>query len=542
MAKRKTNKPHVEYIFVPTGNQAMKKTGVLNTSGSSYNIARGQLGLISMDKNSSVRTPGTYLQAGDTAADVAAVQLVMGTSYSSNFATSDPWGIKPALLRSPIIKGDKVRSFSGRLAKVGLRSAIYFDGLGTAKDLTTYKGWVEVRSRRNDRDYGNAVMTIPMTFDTPDYTNTATLTQPTAHLVQNMLAKLNEQSKALSTSPSWMAKGNYPVIGFAIDVSGGSGTALGAIDCGTSINVMTTVRNGVSYTASYVADADFVATIQEWIANTNLTAASTIEVINTTTAGTAATPAVDAMVIMGLDQDLSIATDTIAETKTKVEVELGDGFTTGTTPSGADKVIASRAFEGYGDGRVWRIRYQDRAFAQRYNLEVTGHKDNFIDIPLENLDETKTYSVYTIDIWEEEDTLTHTGLAQKRIVILLESQCDCVSAEDMAKVFDSSTSSDGDTVEIDGITFEDDSTSNGVTGGNISHDGTAADFAAKVEAQFPGLRATVSGTEVSLSRCDITQATTSADLDAILEVWLKSTNLSSVELDDALGANYFTPA
>ena len=540
MARKRTNKLHTETIFVPTSNQAVQATGNIGSGATTaMNIASGQLGVISVDHDSATRAYGDFLQAGDVAGDVAAVKIVMGNSVSANTQNVNPFLPQKSrpFLESPIIHKDNVRSFSARLSALATYDAKVFTGFTTPEDLTLYKMYAEMRSRRNDRDYGQNVDTVPVTYTTPDYTNTASITQPIAHILQNVAHKFNLNSKAVSTSPNWQNKGQKPAVALAIDVSGGSGVALGTIDCGTSISVMTTTVNGVTSTSTMVADQTLVETVRQLIANSSLTAASTIEVINISTAGTAGTPAVDAMVVLGLDNELAHAYDDIYSTKVRVDVELGEGFLL----QDITEVKGSDAFDGYGKGRQWRIQYDTRAFGQKSLYDLTGHKDTTLDISLENLDETKEYTAYVIDVYDTEETLTTQGLSQKRIVILLESSCTCAEAGDWV-TFDLSATSDGDTYEFNGVTYEDDQSSNGVSGGNTAFNGTAAGLAAAIQTDNAGVQATVSGTDVIVTPCNTTQTTTATNLDSILKVWLESTSLKSTNIGTEFGSNFFLPA
>ncbi len=540
MAHKRTNKLHTETIFVPTTNQAVKATGNIGSGATTaMNIASGQLGIISVDHDSATRAYGDFLQAGDVAGDVAAVKIVMGNSVSANTQNVNPFLPQKSrpFLESPIIHKDNVRSFSARLSALPTYDAKVFTGFTTPEDLTLYKMYAEMRSRRNDRDYGQNVDTVPVTYTTPDYTNTASITQPVAHLLQQVAHKFNLNSKAVSTSPNWQNKGQKPAVALAVDVSGGSGVALGTIDCGTSISVMTTTVNGVTSTSTIVADQTMVETVRQLIANTTLTAASTVEVINITTAGQASTPAVDALIVMGLDNELAHAYDDIYSTKVRVDVELGEAFQL----QSITEAKGSDAFDGYGKGRQWRIQYDARAFGQKSLYDLTGHKDTTLDISLENLDETKEYTAYVLDVYDTEETLTTQGLSQKRIVILLESSCTCAEAGDWV-TFDLSSTSDGDTYEFNGTTYEDDQSSNGVTGGNTAFNGTAAGLATAIETDNAGVRATVSGTDVTVAPCNVTQSTTATNLDSILKVWLESTSLKSKNVGSEFGSNFFLPA
>lgn len=540
MSFKRNNMPHLEYFLIPTGNQALQATGNLSTTGNAVNLANGQLGVMcaTHDSNLPGLNWGDFLPASTSALDVDAIKLVGGTSYSSNTTNVRGWDIRRGFNQTPVLHRNKIRSFTARLSTVPTYHSDIFYGFdaAVAADLTQYKMYIEMRSVRNDRDYGRNVDTLPITYQSPEYTAVASITQPTAHLLANLVHKVNLQSQAVSTSPKYASKGNKPVIGFGLDISGGAGTALGTIQCGDVIPVIVTSRNGTTITNNFIADAAFVETVNDWINGAStLTAASTIELVNISTAGTAGTPAIDSFIIMGLDNEIAEAYDDIYSTKVRTDVELADGlridplFTT---------VQLSEAYDGGSSGRQWRIRYDTRGFGGQYTLQLTGHKDNFIDIP-SGIDETLDYSCFIIDHYDNENSLTDNQQTQKRIVILMPTTCTCVEAG-VNGVYDvvALAPNDGDTITLGSTVFENDSAVDGVAGANTGYDGTAADFATTVEATIAGTSASVSGNVVTIKSCVNDQPTTVTGLNTILGYWLDSAreygNAFQVNLDSAM--------
>lgn len=521
---KRSNMPHLEYIFVPTGNQALKVTGTLSTTSNSVNIANGQLGVMVATHKANLPglTWGDWMPASTSCLDVDAIKIISGTSYSSNTSVIDGWDIKRPFNESPVIHRDSVRAFSARLATTPtFHSDLFWNFDATvAADLTQYKMYIEMRSVRNDRDYGRNVDTLPITFQSPEYSSLAAITDTRAHLLANLIHKVNLQSQAVSTSPKFASRGNKPVIAFAIDISGGSGVALGTIECGDTIPVIVTSRNGVTLTNNYIADAAFVETVADWLttSGTPLTAASTIELVNISTAGTAGTPAIDAMVVMGLDQEVAQAYDDIYSTKVRTDVELADGLRIDPLFS---NLQLSAAFDGGTSGRQWRIRYDTRGFGGQYNLQLTGHLDNVIPIPT-GIDETLDYSAFILDIYDVEDRLTTSQQTQKRIIIIMPTTCTCVEAGVLGTFDVADAPDDGDTIVIGSKTFENDEGDNGVGEGNVEYDGTAADLATQIEATFAGTSATVSGTVVTVRNCVNAQPTTVTALNNVLGYWLDS--------------------
>lgn len=541
MSFNRSNMPHLEYFFIPTGNQAMPVVGNLSGATTAMNVANGQLGAVvaTHDTNLPGLAWGDFLPASTSALDVDAIKIVQGTANSANTTNVKGWDIRKSHLESPILKRDKIRSFSARLSATPTYHADVFWNFDAAMaaDLTQFKMYIEQRSLRNDRDYGRNVDVTPITYQTPEYSALAAITQPTAHLLQNVLHKVNLQSQAVSTSPRFASKGNKPIIGFALDISGGAGVALGTVECGDVIPVITTMRNGVTLTSNYVADAAFIQSVNDWLntAGSPITAATTIELIDISTAGTAGTPAIDAFVIMGLDQEVAEAYDDIYSTKVRTDVELADGFRI--DPLFSDLEI-SQAFDGYTSGRQWRIRYDERAFGGRHNLQLTGYADNVLTIP-SGIDETLDYSCFIIDVFDVESTLTTQKQTQKRLIFLMSTTCTCVEAGVLGS-YDvvALAPNDGDTITLGSTVFENDSGADGVAGLNTGYDGTAADFATTVEATIAGTSASVSGNVVTITNCVNDQPTTVTSLNNVLGYWLDSAreygNAFSLNLDPRL--------
>jgi len=430
MSRKRKNNLHVETILVPTGNQALRNSGAMVGTGNSFNLTNNQLGVVSADHQGSVAY-GSYLTGGETSANVKAIKVVLGTPYSSNISNADAWGLRKPVEESHIITAGTVRTFTGTLTKTPTYSAKLFTSFNAPLDSAEYKVYAEMRSRRNDRDFGRNVDQVTVSYITPEYTVLPLITGKTSHMLQNVLYKFNLQSSAISSHPTYGVTGNNPVLALGLNVAGGSGTTLTSIECGTSIDVMNVTRDGVTSTQSIVADATLVETISDWIASTGLTGASTIEVIDITDAGTAGqTGDVDAFLVMGLDQEVARAYDDIYSQKVRVDVELADAFRV--EPIFTEEDI-SEAFDGYGSGRQWRIRYDTRAFGNVYNLQLTGHKDNVIEID-NGLDETKSYNAHIIDFYDVGETLTTQEQHQKRLVILVEATCACLSATDLTTI------------------------------------------------------------------------------------------------------------
>ena len=419
MAKR-TNRQHLEYIMVPSGDQALA-AGSLSTTSTAVNLQNGQLGVMVATHDAAVSglNYGDFLTAGQTTADVDAIKLVLGNAQSQDTTQADGWTIKPPFYEGPTIYADRVRSFSATISKTSTYAAEMYTGLATPADETAYNMYVELRSVRRDRDYGSSLDVLSPNYTTPDYTTLGTVS-PVDDLLTNLIQRTNSMSSLIATTPAHRAKGNRPVIAFGINVAGGAGQALGTITCGTVINVQTTTYRGTTLTSTFTADVDFVQTVADWIAEGTVTAATTIEDVVVANAGTAAT--IDGMIVMGLNEGPSVVYDDIYATKTDVRLELSTF-----DPNDYTKSRVSDAFDGYGSGRQWRIRYDERAHGLRYNEQLAGHTDHFLQIDRE-IDETKDYNAFILDVFDYDVSLTKDQQSQKRIVILMEATSTCNTA------------------------------------------------------------------------------------------------------------------
>jgi len=435
--RKRRNKLHLETILIPTGNQALG-SGNINTTGNQMNLMDGQLGVMvaTHDANVPGLAWGDFLPNGTACTDVDAIRIVAGTKNSRRLsAAAAGWDLCKPYKQSAIIHRNKLRSFSFRPAKVGTYNSTGFWNFPTVLPLAQYRAYLELRSVRNDRDFGGAIETVSAVVDTPDFNAFPAITDTTSYLVQNTLAKLNLNSDSVLTSPSYWSKGSRPVIGFAVNISGGAGVPLGTITCGTEIPVMKSSKStkdcppGPTTTSTYVANADFVQTVYNWLNDScaPYTPASTIECIDLKTAGKATGMVTDSMIIMGLDEVKDCnhgGFSNIYGTKVRVDVELGEGFQ---ADPGFECTKISDGFDGYNKGSHWQIRYDERAHGLEYTMQLTGHADSLL-ISRSGIDPDKYYNAFIIDFFDTEDTLTTDEQAQKRAIILMEAQQTCAPA------------------------------------------------------------------------------------------------------------------
>lgn len=287
---KRSNLKYREVFLVATGNQAMLKTGNISASGNATNIASGQLGVIAATNQQAHLNAGDLLTstnnpagaAANTAQNVPAIQIVQGTPNSADTSQNVGWFYEdPNFVKSSIIRANTVRSFTYQLYALPVLSSVMFSGwadsnVESIKDYTVY---TEFRSRRNDRDYGQNVEQLPVTFETPDLTALAPDSK-LDYLITNLVYRINQQSKLWRDTTS---RGNRNVVALAINAAGGNGTALGTIALNDTIPFAKTAEDD---TLSLTVDRPMLNTLANVIDNTaSVTTSSTIEVVDLDTAG-----------------------------------------------------------------------------------------------------------------------------------------------------------------------------------------------------------------------------------------------------------------
>jgi len=87
----------------------------------------------------------------------------------------------------------------------------------------------------------------------------------------------------------------------------------------------------------------------------------------------------------------------------------------------------SSAIEPGGSGRLFKIAFDERAYAQYGNHQLTGFADELIKTP-SYIDETKSYSAYIIDLYNKDEKYDDSIHHQTRIWILLETTLNTSTA------------------------------------------------------------------------------------------------------------------
>ena len=421
---KRDNRNSIPELLVGYTNTALVSAGALVGTGTALNITNGALGLVSWDFNGS-EPMGDFMQAGD-AATVEYVKIVQGTPLSANLSKVQAWETADlAYVSSDIIARRQVRSFTAKQFKAAQLGAHAFGGFNTPANETLYKAYAFLDSVRMDRDYGDNDNVVASTFTTPNYTTLGTV-DPLDHLLQNFAVRFNANSKAVATSNPSLRTGNKDFIVLGVKLAGGAGTAIGTAVCGDSIDVMTI--GGV--TTSITVDAPTIRALASVInsGDAGVIAASTIEVLNLSTAGAAAK--VDALIFLSLEETTGAYFDDISQTIPRIEVTLSDNFNTGGIV-GKDLISPE---EPIGSGRQLKIMEDNQSRIYRHTMQKQPYMEYFSE-GITYVDPTKNYNMYIVDYFEYEPTLTTVEHYPKQLVIIVPVlEPICTNGEDIADV------------------------------------------------------------------------------------------------------------
>lgn len=424
---KRTHKPYQEYFLVAKGNQALATDDANFLSGNGVALLDGQLGVLNVKTNKFINGNSP------TVTTDPAIKILAGTSTSADFSKNYGWHIgevKP-FMETPIIDAShEVQSFTASLTPVQSNSAVYIDGVSvpvasTATLVQKYAVNILFRSVRKDRDYGNNIDKLITSYDTPvsDATfNAATDAQKKSFVLAKLIGRINAQSKLNNLQPQWAniaAKKHVIALGINLDGTAAGTQTIAGITSSTSIDVMTTT-NG---TLTISSNAGIVQTLHNFIQKKLVvtgTAAYPLAKIVNVNVDTVNSGDIDGILLVALDHDTAVAYDDIYGVKPTIDVTVG-GFTSYTTTT------VSSAIEAGGSGRLFKIAFDERAFAQYGNHQLTGFADELIKTP-SYIDETKSYSAYIIDLYNKDEKFDDSIHHQTRIWILLETTLNTSSA------------------------------------------------------------------------------------------------------------------
>ena len=419
---KRTHKPYQEYFLVAKGNQGLPTDNADFITGNAVNLGDGQIGILDVKTNKLVKGSDV------TVANYPAIKLVAGTSTSADFSKNYGWHIgevKP-FMETPIIDGSHtVQSVTASLTPVQSNSAVYIDGVSvpvasTATVVQKYAVNILFRSVRKDRDYGNNIDKLITSYDTPLTLVGSTDAEKKSYVLAKLIGRINAQSKLNNLQPQWAniaAKKHVVALGINLDGTG-TGTAIAGIKTGDSINVMTTTNGTLAVTVT----AGMVQALHNFIQKELIVtgAAYPLAEIITVNVDTVNGGDIDGILLVALDHDTAVAYDDIYGVKPTIDVTVG-GFTDYTVTT------VSSAIEPGGSGRLFKIAFDERAYAQYGNHQLTGFADELIKTP-SYIDETKSYSAYIIDLYNKDEKFDDSIHHQTRIWILLETTLNTSTA------------------------------------------------------------------------------------------------------------------
>ena len=414
---KRTHKPYQEYFLVAKGNQGLPTDNADFITGNAVNLGDGQIGILDVKTNKLVKGSDVRLSSNP------AIKLVAGTSTSADFSKNYGWHIgevKP-FLETPIIDGSHtVQSVTASLTPVQSNSAVYIDGVSvpvasTATLVQKYAINILFRSVRKDRDYGNNIDKLITSYETPLTLVGADAPQQKSYVLAKLIGRINAQSKLNTLQPQWAniaAKKHVIALGINLDGTG-TGTAISTIKTGTSVDVMTTTNGTLAVTFT----AGMVQTLHNFIEKkvTN----PVVEIV-TVDVDTVNTGDIDGILLIALDHDTAVAYDDIYAVKPTIDVTVG-GFTSYTTTT------VSSAIEPGGSGRLFKIAFDERAYAQYGNHQLTGFADELIKTP-SYIDETKSYIAYILDLYNKDEKYDDSIHHQTRVWILTEATLNTATA------------------------------------------------------------------------------------------------------------------
>lgn len=419
---KRTHKPYQEYFLVAKGNQGLPTDNADFLSGNGVALADGQIGILDVKSNKLVKG------ADVTVSNYPAIKLVAGTPTSADFSKNYGWHIgevKP-FLETPIIdRSHTVQSVTASLTPVQSNSAVYIDGVSvpvasTATVTQKYAVNVLFRSVRKDRDYGNNIDKLITSYDTPTTLVGSNDAEKKSYVLAKLIGRINAQSKLNTLQPQWAniaAKKHVIALGINLDGTG-TGTAIAGIKTGDSINVMTTTNGTLAVTVT----AGMVQALHNFIQKKLVVtgAAYPLAEVITVDVDTVNGGDIDGILLVALDHDTAVAYDDIYAVKPTIDVTVG-GFTS------YNVTTVSSAIEPGGSGRLFKIAFDERAYAQYGNHQLTGFADELIKTP-SYIDETKSYSAYIIDLYNKDEKYDDSIHHQTRIWILLETTLNTSTA------------------------------------------------------------------------------------------------------------------
>lgn len=397
-------------FLVGKDDQTLPVSGDIVSSGSSLNLADGQLGVMSTDHSGTVAF-GKFIPSGTTSAQVASVKVVQGTPNSSQTYKVNPFkNNDPAVVESHNILADKVISVSTQKYEPGMYNMYRIKSV-TGIDTTdaTYKMTLNMEGARKDITYGYNRDVISATVTTP----ATAATNTNDYVLQKLALDLNRFSQVTSNASPANFSGNKQFIVFGLNTTGTPGTVIGTMNAGDTVSYAQYTVNGSTITATYTADLQFINSLHNAIGEDAALATASIVNLGSVTPGSAAT--VNALLVVTFDEDEALAFDDVKYLKIRLS---GCGISgDGITYTGGE---VAPPFEGANTERQVYLNYKDRAALQIMNAQNHVVHGEYFITPPNYLDRTvEGYTVTRIVHYGETENLNNTSRFPMETVILL---------------------------------------------------------------------------------------------------------------------------
>lgn len=379
-----SSKIKVHKILVASGDQALVAPGVALNTGSTYNIASGQLGIFANGEGNLAKNRA--LGPGDDVYDAPGIVIAQGTADVAVLTS----GLSPLPLRNvefsmPI---SRVFKYSGTSYAAPTQSTWLIGRIdGNAGEInvlsdTRYQIIISVDGRRVDLLNGRNQPSFYPEFTTGNFTDLGYTTEIAQrnYLVQNLAAVVNEESKFYPANP-----GGGEFVCLAIDEAGtGGGTAISALAAG---NVTVGVdANGNNIVVNF--SADMITSVKEAIQANGGPLANTAEVIAYNAASIVSAEC-DALIIVACDSPTAVY-DRIPEVKSRLTIGLSEGFASTVYSAQVEEM-----FYGEGLGRQWKLFYESTDELRKFASEQYPSGDVFqYTGPIAG---TETFDAYIIE-------------------------------------------------------------------------------------------------------------------------------------------------
>lgn len=407
----KGTKRSVERILASKGNTSLPTDGVsINGTGGIVNLSDGQVALLDVTPQSSTFNQFFNNTGNQTFNAIPVAKVVQGTDQSANPSQARVPFTRLPYESSVEIYGDQVISYLGKAYSAPYNSATDFLMPTTVADNAVYSIYMGFRGRRvTEFDSGiQAVVKKFVQINTPTL-STLGFSSNQDWLATNIVDFVDRNSAQFQAFFGNFG-GNWRVIAFKIDVSGGAGVAINTIVAGTSVPVITASGSA----KNLVFTQEYVDTLAQVVANNvnGILGTSTIELTTLSTAGAGTG---DCVLLLAMDE-VTAYVDRDPTLKIRIDVGLADMF----QEQGLVADQCSNPYEGQGTYRQWLIYFQDTMGQREYSQNRSLYP--ILLYPTDSLDSATTYAAIVIEHYiKNQVQFTGTSNSPHKTIVLVPS-------------------------------------------------------------------------------------------------------------------------